>query len=336
MTQTRDILAELGPLALGSRLKRLTERLQADALVVHKAFGYPTQPSHFPLLAALERYGPLYVNEAAEALGVAQPGITRMTAALTKLGLIAMKACDQDLRTKCITLTPEGAAMVADMRVRMWPVVEGAARTLIAQSGTDILEAITGMEDAIAQTSHYDRIMAEAKRQGLALSAPNMRTMPMTGFEIVPFRDELAQDFYDINAPWVEEMFSLEPKDKEQLGDPKTHILDKGGKIFFVKDPELGLVGAAALNPHEPGRFELTKMGVKKEARGRKAGEFLLTAIIAEAKAMGVKDLFLLTNSKCEAAIHLYKKAGFYDDAEVLAEKGVIFRRCDVAMRYPL
>lgn len=336
MVDTRDILAELGPLALGSRLKRLTERLQADALAVHKAFGYPTQPSHFPLLAALERYGPLYVNEAADVLGVAQPGITRMTTALTKLGLIEMKACDADLRAKCITLTTEGAAMVADMRTRMWPVVEGAARHLIAQSGTDILEAISGLEDAIAQTSHHDRIMAEAKRQGARVTAPNFRTNPMREFELVPYRDDLAQDFYDINAPWVEEMFTLEPKDKEQLGDPKTHIIDKGGKIFFVKDRELGLVGAAALNPHEPGRFELTKMGVKKAARGRKAGEFLLDAMIAEAKAMGVKDLFLLTNSKCEAAIHLYQKAGFRHDAEVLAEKGAIFCRCNVAMRYPL
>ena len=155
-------------------------------------------------------------------------------------------------------------------------------------------------------------------------------------FELVPFRDELAQDFYDINAPWIEEMFSLEPMDKAQLGDPKTHIIDKGGKIFFVKDPELGLIGAAALNPHEPGRYELTKMGVKKEARGRKAGEFLLAALIEEAKAMGVKDLFLLTNTKCEAAIHLYEKAGFYHDEIVMTDKGSIYCRCNVAMRYPL
>ena len=166
MSAPKDIIAELGPLALGSRLKRLTERVQADALAVHKAFGYPTQPSHFPLLAALDRYGPLYVYEAAEALGTSQPGVTRMTTALTKLGLIAMRACDKDLRAKCITLTPAGAEMVADMRTRMWPVVTQAAETLITESGVDVLAAIEGLERALTHTPHYDRIMGEATRQG--------------------------------------------------------------------------------------------------------------------------------------------------------------------------
>jgi len=65
-----DILKDLGHLALGSRLKRLAERMQADALKIHEQAGLQTQPSHFPMLAALDRYGDLTVNEAVEALGI--------------------------------------------------------------------------------------------------------------------------------------------------------------------------------------------------------------------------------------------------------------------------
>ena len=65
----RDVLAEMGPLALGSRLKRLAERMQADATKVFADRGLPIQGTHFPLLAALATYGPLSVSEAVEAVG---------------------------------------------------------------------------------------------------------------------------------------------------------------------------------------------------------------------------------------------------------------------------
>jgi ribosomal protein S18 acetylase RimI-like enzyme len=83
------------------------------------------------------------------------------------------------------------------------------------------------------------------------------------------------------------------------------------------------------------GWFELTKMGVLEAARGRKVGEFLLAAALERARAMGVADrLYLLTNRKCAAAIHLYEKLGFQHDAEIMALFGSRYERCDVAMRY--
>jgi ribosomal protein S18 acetylase RimI-like enzyme len=75
-------------------------------------------------------------------------------------------------------------------------------------------------------------------------------------------------------------------------------------------------------------------MGVREFARGRKAGEFLLAATITRAVALRADPLYLLTNSRCAAAIHLYEKAGFRHDAEIMARYGSRYERCDVAMRY--
>ena len=44
--------------------------------------------------------------------------------------------------------------------------------------------------------------------------------------------------------------------------------------------------------------------------------------------------MYLLTNSKCAAAIHLYEKNGFEHDAEIMATYGARYERCNVAMRY--
>jgi N-acetylglutamate synthase-like GNAT family acetyltransferase len=151
---------------------------------------------------------------------------------------------------------------------------------------------------------------------------------------IVEYRDDLASAFHDINAEWIQAMFVLEEVDRQVLQNPRAAILDPGGAILFVEHDSHGIVGAGALRWSAPGQLELTKMGVKADLRGLKAGEFLLAALIERGKAMQPERLYLLTSKKCEAAIHLYEKAGFAHDAELLAEARHHYARCDVAMTY--
>ncbi len=158
--------------------------------------------------------------------------------------------------------------------------------------------------------------------------------MTTTPLKIRDFSDDLSQAFYDINAEWIEAMFRLEDTDREVLRDPRGRIVDTGGTILFVEAAGLGIVGTCALQKTGEGAFELTKMGVRETARGRKAGEFLLAAIVARAEAMGVEKLYLLTSHRCAAAIHLYEKLGFKHDAEIMRDYGARYDRCDVAMRY--
>ena len=154
------------------------------------------------------------------------------------------------------------------------------------------------------------------------------------GLTILPFSDDLAGAFRDINAEWITAMFALEATDREVLDNPRARIIDGGGAILFVEAAGLGVVGTCALQKTGDTSFELTKMGVLESARGLKAGEFLLAAVIARAQDMGADPLYLLTNAKCEAAIHLYEKLGFQHDAGIMAQYGARYARCDVAMRY--
>ncbi|MFQ3249165.1 MAG: GNAT superfamily N-acetyltransferase [Glaciecola sp.] len=156
----------------------------------------------------------------------------------------------------------------------------------------------------------------------------------MNNIDILAFSDELAPHFESINAQWINAMFILEDIDKQVLQQPRQHIIDKGGKIWFAKHPQLGVIGACALLNKGEGNFELTKMGVLDSARGLKVGELLLQFVIKEALKMPVNCLFLLTNAKCEAAIHLYEKNGFVHDRDIMQTYGQSYERCNVAMRY--
>ena len=68
-----DVVRALGHLALGTRLKRIGERLQAQTQRVLDAHELGIQAAQFPFLAAIDRIGPATVGELAEAVGVTQP-----------------------------------------------------------------------------------------------------------------------------------------------------------------------------------------------------------------------------------------------------------------------
>lgn len=154
------------------------------------------------------------------------------------------------------------------------------------------------------------------------------------GMRIREYEESLAPLFHDINAEWIEAMFRMEQADRDVLLDPQKHILDPGGTVLFVEAGGLGVIGTCALRNAGDGCFELTKMGVREAARGLKAGEFLLAATLRRATEMGAKTLYLLTNARCAAAIHLYEKMGFVHDPEIMSRFGGRYDRCDVAMRY--
>ena len=154
------------------------------------------------------------------------------------------------------------------------------------------------------------------------------------GLRIREYSADLAQAFRDINAEWIHSMYQMEPMDLDLLDNPRARIIDRGGQILFVEADELGIVGTCALLKTAEREYELTKMGVLEKARGRKAGEFLLRAVIARAESLGAKRLYLLSNRKSGAAVHLYEKLGFVHDDGIMREFGSHYERCNVAMLY--
>jgi GNAT superfamily N-acetyltransferase len=87
-------------------------------------------------------------------------------------------------------------------------------------------------------------------------------------------------------------------------------ILDRGGRIFFaVRDNQT--IGCCALLVIAPGEFEVAKMTVAESARRSGIGRSLLEKVIAEARALGARRLYLETNQKLTPAVRLYESLGF-------------------------
>lgn len=149
--------------------------------------------------------------------------------------------------------------------------------------------------------------------------------------EILPYDPQYNHYFRDINLPWVEGLFAVEPFDQAQFDLPEETIVQPGGTIIFAR-VEGKIVGTVALYKSDESTFEMIKMGVKPEAQSKGVGLALGKEIIQVAKRLGGKKLILYSNTKLQAALRLYEKLGFIS---IVPEEGK-YCRCDVKMEMNL
>ena len=116
--------------------------------------------------------------------------------------------------------------------------------------------------------------------------------------------------FAALNATWIEDMHHLDESDKLMVAHPE--IYTQNGNQVFTVHIENEVAGACALKKHEDGRYELTKMAVDPKFQGRGIGQHLMSAVEAYAKnELGLTYLFLLSNTRNEAALRLYARNGW-------------------------
>jgi ribosomal protein S18 acetylase RimI-like enzyme len=128
---------------------------------------------------------------------------------------------------------------------------------------------------------------------------------------ILPFQPELAQAFAELNYHWIAADYDVE-----------------GGEIFFAVDGDRA-VGTVAMIPYGPDEFELAKMAVSPEHRGRGIGDLLMEACITFARGRNAERIVLESNTKQVAALALYRKHGF---VETPLDPNSLFRRANVRM----
>lgn len=150
--------------------------------------------------------------------------------------------------------------------------------------------------------------------------------------EIISFEPKYSRDFKDLNIEWLEKFFWVEPHDEEVLGKPEKYIIEPGGQIFFVKNNDQ-IISCVALMKIDDGIFELTKMAVSPDHRGKQIGQKLMKFTINYAKDQDWQELIIYSSRKLENALHIYRKFGFI---EIPIEENNPYARGDIKMKLGL
>ncbi len=158
MENPTDLIQRLGYLALGTRLKRIGEALQAGVNDAFVARGIPIQPGQVAILVALSQSSGLTVGELVVELGLSQPGVSRSLGELARIGLVCLSADDRDRRVRSASLTDEGCALMTRIADTLFPQVAAAAGLLCEGLGGSFLDGLATIDRRLGERSFARRI----------------------------------------------------------------------------------------------------------------------------------------------------------------------------------
>ena len=127
--------------------------------------------------------------------------------------------------------------------------------------------------------------------------------------EIVGFNKKYSEQFFILNKAWIEESWHLEDSDKKDLLNPEK-IVKNGGEIFFAISLN-EVIGTVAMIKSSDWVYELAKMTVKNNFRGKGVANLLMDKCIEFAIEQKAIEIFLISNDSLIVERNLYDKYGF-------------------------
>ena len=316
-----DFFERTGKMAIGSRLRVLTETLTRDAASIYGLYGVDIKPKWFPVFYSLTDEQPKSVTAIAREIGQSHPSVSTIVKEMIKTRLIEEVDDKADRRCTLITLTEYGKSLSQELIAQLRDV-ERAVEQISSECDNDLWAAIADWEKALGRKSILERVK-EIKEQ-----------REHSEVEIVEFQPQYKKAFYELNRKWIELYWELEPHDIEVMENPDIHILEKGGHIFVALYNGFP-VGVCALCPMPEGSaydFELAKLAVNNSIQRKGIGRRLCDAVINKARELGGRILFLESNTRLKPAIALYRKLGFKE----LPEYHPAYARGDIQMELSL
>ncbi|WP_255487398.1 bifunctional helix-turn-helix transcriptional regulator/GNAT family N-acetyltransferase [Oceanospirillum sediminis] len=314
-----DQMQKFGSLSLGSRLKRLSDRLMQDVTQIYQARGLALNPSFFPLFNLLLQNGALSVTEAAEMLGVSHPAVSKVARKMMDEGWLNKKADPSDERRQQMYLTDQSNCLLEEIQP-VWHEIKSYLDELMDRQEDHFLRSLNDFERRIDQEGFVSSVLERL----------NMRSR-VAEVRIAGWQPELKRHFQRLNQNWLDRYFDgeLTELDKQALGNPESYYLAKGGYIWFAglndrnvlnqSNPESSpaedsvIVGTVALARHSAELFEISKMGVAADIQGMGIGRQLLLVALDKARELGAKEVYLESATKLERAIRLYRNMGFVE-----------------------
>jgi DNA-binding MarR family transcriptional regulator len=158
--------ARQGVTAFGSRLRRLSERLDREVLAIYRAAGERFEPRWYAVFTTLRDHGPLTVGELSQCLGVTHAAVSQVRTALESEGLVRGEPDAQDARRQILSLTPLGRE-TAERLAPLWAAVADATNEMLAEHAPTMLSNLDALENALDHRGLPARVDASLNAESL-------------------------------------------------------------------------------------------------------------------------------------------------------------------------
>jgi DNA-binding MarR family transcriptional regulator len=292
-----DFYTRTGKMALGSRLRRLSEQMTEQAASIYDLYQVDLQPKWFPVFYSLSPTEEKSITDIAREIGHTHPSVSQIVREMATKGYILEKKGETDGRKNFVLLSSVGQQLREKMQAQL-DDVNTAIEKAMKETHHDLWKAIAEWEHLLEQKTLLRRVQEEKKHR------------ESNEVRIIDYTPEYQLVFRRLNEEWITRYFHMEESDYKALDNPREYILDKGGHIYIALYKGVA-VGACALIAMPDGGFELAKMAVSPQAQGLGIGYLIGRHCIEKARALGAPRVYLESNTTLKPAINLYYKLGF-------------------------
>ncbi|HMI60128.1 MAG TPA: MarR family transcriptional regulator, partial [Puia sp.] len=216
-----DFYTRTGKMALGSRLRRLSEQMTEQAAGIYDLYQVDLQPKWFPVFYSLSSTEEKSITDIAREIGHTHPSVSQIVRELANKGYVIEKKGEADGRKNFVLLSPAGQAMREKMQAQLDDVTTAIEKAM-KETDHDLWRAIGEWEFLLEQKSLLRRVQEEKKiRESLEV-------------QIVDYTPSMQPAFRFLNEEWITKYFRMEESDYKALDHPREYILDKGGHIFMA------------------------------------------------------------------------------------------------------
>lgn len=128
--------------------------------------------------------------------------------------------------------------------------------------------------------------------------------------ELIEYDSKHKEDFIQFNKDWIVDNFGFLEDEDIKTFEKVDEELANGAMIYFAIEDDTALACCMA-KPMENGNWEICKLASNKNRPHKGCGSAVFKAAVQWAIDHGAKRLFILSNSRLKAAIHIYEKFGF-------------------------
>lgn len=318
-----EFYSKLGQMAIGSRLRMLTDMITEDASRIYQLYGMDFKAKWFPVFFLLSDGKSRTITGIAGEIGHSHPSVSAIIREMSAKGLVQESKDKADGRRNMIELTETGKAYIEPMHQTLADV--GVAVKLISeQSKHDLWKAIEEWEFLLSEKSLLKYVVEVRKAR------------ESKSVKIVPYEPKYHEIFRQLNEDWITTYFEMEEADHKALDDPEEYILKNGGYIFIAlyKDKPVGVCALMNLMKMNDSNYdyELAKMAVDSKVRGQNIGYLLGETAINKARELGASKIYLESNTVLTPAIKLYSKLGF----KKVIGYDTPYKRCNIQMELVL
>ncbi|NVO10916.1 MAG: bifunctional helix-turn-helix transcriptional regulator/GNAT family N-acetyltransferase [Bacteroidales bacterium] len=293
-----DVIGKLGFLAGGSRFRRIYEKMQIDGDKAYKESGLGFKSSWFPVYYVLSKSQQSQtVMEITDQIAFSHITVKNIINELNNEGLIKISPNPNDKRSKLISLSEKGQALLSQLRP-IWFSFSSSLKNILTSGHPDIINILKRIDSELIKDPLNERVRRQTEKQVV----------------ILDYRPSLKEHFYELAGHWLLGLLKgkLEEEDKFTLNNPDIAYLQQGGFLFYAQYKE-EIIGCVALKRLDEEAFEFAKLFVEPKYRNLGAASKLINRCISRCKENNARELWLQTTSSLREAHNLYYKLGFVD-----------------------